>query len=622
MKKKTETRKTMKTPVLYRQAEILEVRAAEDDNGNREIDLTFSSDSVIDRWFGGEILDHSPGSVRMDFLNGGTAPLLDMHNWDKQIGVIQSAEIGEDRKGHATARFSRNAQADEIFKDVNDGIRRNVSVGYRIHKMQLESKDEDREVYRIVDWEPLEISIVSIPADQTVGVGRADSGNETETIVIQPEEDRAMPDPKDDKETAVELSDAEKDKIRADKLKKEENRCEDIMKLATRHNLRKLGDEHIRKGTSIEEFRGILLEQIHDAPLDTPAANLGMEDREVQQYSIFRAVRAIVSGNFEKEAPFEYECSMAVADKIDRAPKGFYVPHDVQRGGMWCNPDDVVRRMMNRAAPMDTGENSDLVATMHLAGSLIEALRARAIIMGLGARTLSGLVGNVDIPRINTPGSFGWVGEGDDSSDTEVATGTVSMSPKTVTGSVPITRRLLLQSSPDVEMLVREDLVTGAGLAIDLAAIQGTGSSNQPKGILNQTGIGTVTISSAGDPTWPEMVEFETDVSESNALRGSLHYLMRPTVVGNAKVKPKATNQAIFVVEGNMCNGYPVHGTTQMPANGILFGNYNEVLIGFWGVMDINPDTATLAKSGGIVLRVFQDCDTNVRHAASFSKNA
>lgn len=138
---------------------------------SRTVDVVFSTETAqVERWFGVEILDHSPKSVRMQRLQNA-APLLLDHNSREQIGVVESAKL-EGRAGTATVRFSKSARADEIFQDVKDGIRSKISVGYRVHSLVLESSDTKRGVdtYRVNDWEPFEVSLVSIPADDSAGV--------------------------------------------------------------------------------------------------------------------------------------------------------------------------------------------------------------------------------------------------------------------------------------------------------------------------------------------------------------------------------------------------------------------------------------------------------------------
>ena len=179
---------TIKTGIFYRMTDG-GVNTRGIDKDKRTVDLSFSSEMPVDRYFGKEILDHDKKSVDLSFLNSSRAPLLKDHYTFEQTGVVESAKVGADLMGRAVVRFGKSQLADDEFNDVVDGIRSNVSVGYRIKKMVLEEQSEnDGDTYRIVDWEPLELSIVSIPADQSVGVGRAARAardtREFETIVI------------------------------------------------------------------------------------------------------------------------------------------------------------------------------------------------------------------------------------------------------------------------------------------------------------------------------------------------------------------------------------------------------------------------------------------------------
>jgi HK97 family phage prohead protease len=149
----------------------IEIRKSDVNTDERTIELSFSSEEPYERYWGIEILDHSKESVVIDRLNNA-APLLLHHDNRDQIGVVEKAWV-DDRRGKALVRFSRSARAEEIYQDVLDGIRRNVSVGYIIHEMILEKEEEGMETYRVKRWEPLEISIVPVPADNSVGVGRS-----------------------------------------------------------------------------------------------------------------------------------------------------------------------------------------------------------------------------------------------------------------------------------------------------------------------------------------------------------------------------------------------------------------------------------------------------------------
>lgn len=139
----------------------------------RTVEIAFSSDTEsVERWFGIEVLGHAPGEVRMGRLQNN-GPVLWMHDQTDQRGVIESARIDADAKGRAVIRLSKSAAGDQLFQDIADGITTHVSVGYNVFGMRLVEERDGIDVYRVTDWEPYEISLVSVPADTTVGVGRS-----------------------------------------------------------------------------------------------------------------------------------------------------------------------------------------------------------------------------------------------------------------------------------------------------------------------------------------------------------------------------------------------------------------------------------------------------------------
>ena len=159
------------------------------DAESRTFTLPVSSEAPVERWWGTEILAHAPEAVDMARLQDG-APLLLDHDPTRQIGVIEGASVGEDKRLNATIRFSRSALGEEVMQDVIDGIRRNVSIGYRIDSLQEVSKD----TYTATRWMPMEISVVSVPADAGVGFGRgADDYNPLDLLTQK--RSPAMSDP-------------------------------------------------------------------------------------------------------------------------------------------------------------------------------------------------------------------------------------------------------------------------------------------------------------------------------------------------------------------------------------------------------------------------------------------
>ena len=597
------------------------IERADVDEDARTVELAFSSEQPVERFFGVEILDHSPSSIRLDRIRTG-GPLLMDHDPTDQVGVVEEVRIGEDRIARARVRFGRSARAEEVLQDVRDGIRRHVSVGYRIHRLLLEESDGDQETYRAVDWEPYEISLVSVPADYTVGVGRGAEDCDVEVTVMSDtvEMTREAPEaqaPQTKPAPAPDIK-AVENEVRERELK----RIRDLESIGERFahlGGRELAMQAIREGWSVSQMRDALLERLPTEASSAPSADmpgkLDLSQRELQRYSLFRAIRAMTKGATKMQiddAAFELECSREIAERIGRDPRGVFVPLDIFASNF--TPDG--KRVMS------TTTAAGLVGTDHLASRFIENLRASSVVLGLNATVIEDLQGNVDIPKKTGSATFYWLAEDANVTDSDAAIGSVQMSPKTVAGSVPMTRRLLKQSSPSVEAVIQRDLVQGAALAIDKAALEGTGTGGQPQGIVNVTGVNTQTVATPGSPTWDEIVGFETAVATDNALLGTLAYVTTAGVVGSMKTTKKDAGSGIFVMEGGETNGYRVAVSNQLTANRIIFGNFEDVLIGMWGVLDIMPDEATKAASGGLVLRVFQDVDVAVRHAESFCINA
>ena len=610
--------KTIRPGTTVQRTATFDVRSADKDA--RTIELAFSSEQPYERWWGIEILDHAVESVRLGRLRSA-GPLLMDHNTRDQIGVIESVRIDADRMGRAIVRFGQSVRAQEIWQDVLDGIRQNVSVGYMIHASKLVETDGDVDTYRITDWEPMEISIVSCPADTSVGIGRsAADGGESPILETQPQQEmRSMTTIAADPKTAPDVAAIERAAV--EKANTAANqRVADIMaigKMFGRHGGEAKAAAALQAGKTVEQFRQEMLEHMASQPV--PTADIGMSQKEVKQYSFLRALNALANPTDRKAqevAAFEREVSDAVASKMGRSAQGLFVPQDVQR------------RDMVVGTPAAGG---NLVATDLLSASFIDMLRNRMMVIGMGAKLLTGLQGNIAIPRQTGGATAYWVAEGNAPTESQQAVDQVTMSPKTVGAYTDISRKLLLQSSIDVESFVRSDLATVLALAIDLAAINGSGASNQPTGLLSASGVGVVPGGTDGAaPAWSHIVALETAVAVANADVASMGYLTNAKVRGKLKTTSKVSGQNGFVWEdGKTINGYTAGVSNQVPSNltkgsgtnlsAILFGNWADLVIGQWGTLDLMVDPYSNSTSGTVRVVALQDVDIALRQAASFA---
>ncbi len=586
---------------IERGAEVVEYRAIHMENGpideeSRTAMIAISSEEAVERSFGMEVLEHTAEAIDLSFLASGRAPLLQDHDPKKQIGVIESVELdSESRRLRAKVRFGRNGLAAEAFDDVVDGIRANISVGYAINK--LEKRDKD--TYVAKSWRPVEASLVSIPADVTVGIGRSNEPSQTITVT-----ENSRNNPMNDQ--VVESVDVEA--VQAEARKAEQRNAAQIVELGARHSKSDMAQRAIAEGRSIEEFRGELLEEIGSSKA-LESKEIGMTPKEVKRFSLLRAVNALANPHDRKAqeaAAFEFECSRAAAEQYGRSAQGVMLPTDVLR---------------NWKRDMNTTDEAALFSDDFRGDDFIDVLRNSSSVMQAGATMLNGLSGDVKIPKKATASASSWVTEGNPVSESEMTVSSVSMTPRHLGAFTDITRQLLQQTSLSVESLVRDDLAQAIALAIDLGALAGDGTGGAPTGIKSTAGINTVDFGTAPVlvPSFAQAVEMETKVAEDNALQGNLAYIMNAAMVGALKTTEKATGTAQFVVEpGGTVNGYRAIVSNQAASGDAYFGNFADLLIGFWSGLDILVDPYAGATSGNVRIIAMQTCDVAVRHAVSF----
>lgn len=634
----------------FTQAEVRQI-----DEEKRTVELAFSSEAEVERWFGIEVLDHSQGAMKTGRLNDGAAVLVN-HDWHDQVGVVESVTLGADRKGRAVVRFGRGARASEVWQDIVDGIRRHVSVGYSINKVEVEERSGLADLVRVTDWEPHEISIVSVPADASVGVGRSaeplpaegkEAGSDTANITTNSDQANTRQSDmkekilRDDKGNLVRAKVDENGKIvevlemieRAGQAhaeardagkQAEQARVKAIMDMGRQYGNADLATRFVSDGKTPEDFQRALLDTMTEQrskPLGDNAerggksesASIGMTDKDLQRYSMMKVVRALANptdARAQKAAKFEMELSQEAERKYGKEARGILIP------------DDVLSRAFNAGGAADTptgsvtGEN--LVDNQLMAGSFIDMLRNRTALMRM-ARTMGGLVGNVDIPKQTGGAMAYWLGEGEDATETSPSVGQLTMSPKTVAAFTDITRRLMMQSTPDAESIVRNDLASAVALAIDLAGFYGTGG-DQPTGIANVSGINAVDFAADGKPTYAEAVKMESEIAADNADVDSMGYVMNSGMRGHFKTTEKfgGTNGSPIWEPGNTVNGYSTEVTNQIQSGDVFFGNFADMIVGMWGGLDLTVDPYSLSKSGGTRLVVFQDVDMMVRRVESF----
>ncbi len=255
------------------------------------------------------------------------------------------------------------------------------------------------------------------------------------------------------------------------------------------------------------------------------------------------------------------------------------------------------------------------------------------VVKQAGALVLSGLVGDVAIPAQNAVNSASWVAENAAVTEVNPTYRQVTMAPKTLGTFTDISRHLMHQSTPAIETIVRNDIIQTLSNEVDKKAIQGDGTSNTPTGILNTSGIGSVAMGTNGDQaTWAKVVETWKEVATDNANIGALGWVTSPLQISRlmAIAKVSSSDSVMIMNDQNNLMGYKVFSTTNSPDNltkgtasgtcsALTFGNFNDLIIGEWGSLDISVDPYTNAAKGGTRIIGLYDVDVAVRHAESFA---
>lgn len=643
--KKLDERK-LKSEINFRELSFTRESINED---TRTVSLAFASEIPYERWWGIEILDCSSAAVRLERLLN-KAPLLFNHDRDELLGVVETVSLGADKVCRATVRFGKSDEAEQKYQDVLDGILTKVSVGYAIHELLLEKEEEGEPTYRITDWEPYEISMVTIPADDTVGLGRsvedaADLSASPANKDSPTEPPQSTPEVKDQSARESGLLNTQLKEKKMTKTVEEleiEGRAiaakmnEKELEQARRDKLVEIGvtySEHlsmedvqraIAEKKSPYDLQELVIERQKTKHSDTSGQNIGMEKADIKNYSIAKAVRALVLGDW-KDAGLEREAAMACGARFGGAMEF--------TGRNLLLPFDVIGARDFTAGT--AAEAGNLVAT-DLRGDLFtDVLRKKLALGELGVTMLYGLNSNIDIPKKTVGMSLAYLAEVAAATETQPTTGKVSMGPKRISGFVDFSKQAVIQSAMALEPMLRQDMLSEYAVQVEDAAINGSGSGSNPRGIRNVSGIGSVVGGTDGALIdWGHVVDLESAVANVNAEPDvNSGYLINTATRGHFKQTQKATNFNQFIWDNGAqpLNGYRAAVTNTMPSNltkgsasgvasSLLYSSmWDMLVIGTFGAIELTLDELTQATNGMNRLVLNAYIDVACRRAANFS---
>lgn len=564
-----------------------------------------ATETPVLRSFGYEVLDMS----RVD-LSRSPLPVIESHDQSKvNIGVFEDIRVDGDKlRGYI--RLGKSARAQELAEDIRAGIVRSVSVGYSLSD-PIETGERDGEPVIRFAFAPHELSLVAAPADTNSGIYRSRNTH---------------------METTEKMSRSERRRER-DEFDTEENRVKSIKQFAERFNVQSLGLTAITEGWDVDTFNTRALSEVErrnasarqhqDEGTDfapaphAPNHYAGMPcdseryGRAMQNYSILKLMRGLGDPKQLQNAGFELEISQDMQKVLGRQTKGVLVPFEA---------------LQSRAITVSGATSgAPLVGTDHLAGSFIDVLRARSLVMSLNPTVLRGLVGDISIPRKTAASTGYWFNSDNVDSITvsDISMDSVTASPKTLGAAVTFSHKAIRQTSPDVETMVRMDLADTIAQGIDVAAINGSGASNQPRGVLATTGINSTTYANGGAPDFEDIVGLETAIATDNADGRRMVHLVNPAMYGALKLTPRQSSgvEGNFIIEGGRMNDYPVFRSSNVPAGYVILGDWSQLIAGFWGGIELDADPyGSNFLKGSVTVRIMADIDLNVRHPAAFAE--
>lgn len=624
-------------PMLYRY-ERAEVERADTGEGEpTEYEVSFSSEFAVPRWFGKEILSHKRDAVDMTLMARGAAVKVQegFGHEGPQVGVVMKGWIDSAAKrGRARVRFSRSVKGQEVEQDVADEVRIWTSVGYRAIRAKQTKRGEksDENEWLVTRWQPQEITFVSVPADPTVGAGR-DAGDDEDRRPVEieggersAEGDREMGDTKvvEKKVATTETPPAATGalEVRSDHTA-ERKRAAEIFKIAESNGMTSRAAEWVESGISVGEVGLKILEEQKTKGRAQPAPEHTKPDGpDLSTYSYTRAIRCAMDSKFDGiEGEQHTELVRSLPDGY-QGHGGILVP---------LRTRSAEQRAAQRALDSQSAA-AGAETVFDRPGEMIELLRNRTVVINRGARLLTGLTAPVPFAKQTGAATAYWVGEnpGSNVTETNLATGIVTLAPKTLQATSSYSRQLIILSSEDVEAMVRDDLAAVHSLEIDRVAIHGLGADGEPIGVYNATDVQVKAM--GGVPDFVKAVNMVGLAADKNADLGSLGWITTPLMAAVLMTKPRISSAAAGFIwdgtvrEGTMA-GYPASASNQVSKtmesaakHGMIFGNWSDMLIGLWGAMEVVVDPFALKKQGMIEVTTFQMADVMIRHGQSFVK--
>ncbi len=631
-------------------------------NDQYEFEIAFSSTQPYQRQFWDEqnqemvvldeILVHTPEAVDLSRLNNN-APLLFNHNFDNHIGVVCNARIDADNVGRALVKFSKHGTlANDIRNKVIEGTMEKISVGYDIKEYQI---DYAKGQLIVTKWAPFEISFVTVPADDSVGLNRSlntitvnleakrdmtkeqieEIKEEQEPAQVEetPVEENKEPEVEETQERQVEENkedenledgkdakhpesvDDDSSTVREEEEVKEEREAapveeekieevaerseedeEEIRAIARELNI---DDEELKRALAIkdmtpEAFRTKALNNITNAQRN----NEQIKDSKMEKtFDLNNVIRSLVDGAALGANEAEYS-AMAAGAAMQRGRAA--------RGGSVFVPAAAMR------AASAGNTKADLTAITDeklMTESYIEMLLPASCLGRLGVTVYSGLNSPTAIPKMtkSSVDAFGFVDENGSAPESKAEFSNVKLSPKTFAGGNPISRQSL-KTVPGIATLITDHINKAVRIKLEQLILSDKANDRGPAGLVKQL-VDANRVTKKAAFSYKDFLKEIAALTDAGVPAQAIKFAMSGATAAELESTLKDNGVSGYIIENGKLAGYEVVTSGVIPADHIVLGDFSGITIGEWGGLELDMDLTTYRDRGAVVPRIFVDLD-------------
>ncbi|EKT5872823.1 phage major capsid protein [Escherichia coli] len=634
-------------------------------NDQYEFEIAFSSEQPYQRQFWDEqnqemvvldeILVHTPEAVDLSRLNNN-APLLFNHNFDNHIGVVCDARIDADNVGRALVKFSKHGTlANDIRNKVIEGTMEKISVGYDIKEYHI---DYTKGQLIVTKWAPFEISFVTVPADDSVGLNRSlntitvnlgakrdmtkeqieEIKEEQESAQVEetPVEENKEPKVEETQERQVEENkedenledgkdakhpesvDDDSSTVREEEEVKEEREAapveeekteevaerseedeEEIRAIARELNI---DDEELKRALAIkdmtpEAFRTKALNNLVNAQRN----NEQIKDSKMEKtFDLNNVIRSLVDGAALGANEAEYS-AMAAGAAMQRGRAA--------RGGSVFVPAAALRAASegNTKATLTAVTDEKL-----LTESYVEMLLPQSVLGRLGVTVLSGLNSPIAVPKMTASSvdAFGFVDENGSAPESKATFENVKMAPKTFAGGNPISRQSL-KTVPNIATLITDHINKAVRIKLEQLILSDKDNTRGPKGLVKQLVDGGRVAKKAAF-SYKDFLKEIAALTDAGVPAQAIKFAMSGATAAELESTLKDNGVSGYIIENGKLAGYDVVTSGVIPADHIVLGDFSGIMIGEWGGLELDMDDTTYRAQSAIVPRIWVDLDFTV----------